>query len=859
VGEQAIGPFRVLRKLGAGGMGEVYLAEDERLGRRVALKCPSDSWLASGEGRARLHREARAAARLNDPRIAAVYDVLDIDGRPFIVMEYVEGEPLSAEIARGPVPLERALQIGTDLAHALAVAHAAGIVHRDLKPANVMVGADGRIKVLDFGLARSVDAPSGALTAPGHVLGTPGYLAPEQLLGRAADARTDIYSLGAILYELLTGHPPATADRARGLAALLDPPSHISSVNPSLPRHVSAIVMRALAPEPGDRYQSTTELAHALEHASHSLGEDRTREVPHVQSRPTAKIAAALLLAAVAATLLLLALPRWWHRNDAPAGANHPTPVVAVLPLTNLSGDPNLEYVGAGMADTMSTKLASIPGISVVSRAEIHEALQRTGDVTKVCRALGVTYAVTGGVQQAANRVQVTINLLSPDGRTIVPGGGRIYEDSLDNMFTLQRRIAEDLSSAMVGTLSPAARAQLARNPTTSVSAMSAYWRGRALMDKPGPAPIDPAIAAFHESIALDPSFALGHAGLGAASWRKYTETRDQVWATRAVSSAERARQLDPDQPEVRLALATVYNGVGRTDDALREAGSALELQPASYGAHRMLGEIRSSRGETEQAVAEFAAAIRIRPDYAAGYRSLGLEQMRAGRYADAAAAFDKMAELQPDSPFPHQLLGNAHLSAGDLDAAMDEYSAAQARGGSFATYSSLGYVNYLRGRFDDAVRSYQQAIERRPKSATTHWNLGDAYRRVGKKSEARKAYGEAVKLFDADLQVNPTDANATATRATCLARLGRGPEALAEASRAAQLAPGDQDVQYQRALVLTILGRTEPAIDALELAVKSGYSVPLLRLDEDLAPLRQSPRFQTLVARKGAASGRTT
>jgi serine/threonine-protein kinase len=411
----------------------------------------------------------------------------------------------------------------------------------------------------------------------------------------------------------------------------------------------------------------------------------------------------------------------------------------------------------------------------------------------------------------------------------------------------------------MVGTLSPADRAQLARNPTTSVSAMSAYWRGRALMDKPGPDPIDPALAAFQESVALDPSFALGYAGLGNAGWRKYTHTRDPAWAKKAVNWAERARKLDPDQPEVRLALATVYNGVGQTDDALREASSALELQPASYEAHRLLGEIRSSRGETDQAIAEFAAAIRIRPDYAAGYRSLGVEQMHGGRYSDAAAAFEKMAELQPESPFPHQLLGNAHLYAGDLDAAVDDYSAAVARGGSFATYSSLGFVHYLKGRFDEAVRSYQQAIDRRPNSATTHWNLGDAYRRLGKDKEARAAYADALKLFDADLQVNPTDANAIATRATCLARLGRTREALRDAARAARLAPGDQDVQYQHALVLTIGGRTEEAVTALEAAVKSGYSVPLLRLDEDIAPLRRSPRFEALIARRGAASGRTT
>jgi tetratricopeptide (TPR) repeat protein len=847
----------VLRKLGAGGMGEVYLAEDERLGRRVALKCPSDDWLQSPDARERLHREARAAARLNDPRIASVYDVLDVGGRPYIVLEHVEGETLSQVLARGPLPVERAIAVGIEIAEALQTAHAAGVIHRDLKPGNVMLTSDGRVKILDFGLAKTIDAPGGAVTATGQVIGTPGYIAPELLLGRPADPRTDVYSVGALLYELLTGRVAVHDHASHGLAALLEPVPDIRSVSPSIPSAVGDVVMRALAKEPQQRIQSAEELAHALVHARAAIGDLPTAGPPPlVRTDPRRRwLAVAIILALVAAAGVPFA--RWWRdRVETPVSAH--TPVVAVLPFTDLTGDPKLQYVGAGMAETIGTKLAGLAGLSVVSRAEVHEALQRNTDETKVCRALGVTYAVTGGIQHAGGRIQVTIQILSPDGRKIIPGGGSIYEDTADNLFGLQRRIAEDVSGYVGRALSAADREQLNRPVAENVQALSAYWRGRALMDTQGPEPIDPAIAAFRESVTADSRFALGYAGLGGAYWRKYDQTRETEWASKAVDAAEKARQLDQNQAEVRIALATVYKGLGRADDAIAELTRALELQPASYDVHRLLGDIHAARGDIERAAADYGAAIRTRPDYAGGYRSLGVMYMNAGKYTEAAREFQRMIELLPESPFGHQLLGNVHVQTGDLDSAVGDYQAAIKYGGSPATYSTLGTVQYLQGRFSDAASSYQQAIKLRPKSGTTHWNLGEAYRRLGRAKEARAEYATAVALFDADLGVNPKDALAMAKRASCLAGLGRLPEAIGAAERADLLAPRNPEVQYHRARVLMLDRQTDAAIDALSKAVASGYSVTLISRDGDLAPLRRSKRFETLVAAGDGASRRS-
>jgi len=851
--EERLSKYELIRLLGSGAMGDVYLARDTALHRLVAIKFVSSGQLPDPSANARLLREARAAAALDHPGICAIYEVhVDSLGRTCIVMQYVEGETLAQRLAQGPMDPAAALELGAAVADALAVAHARGIVHRDLKPQNIMVMPDGRPRLLDFGIAQVEISPEAAAAiathtssaewSPGALVGTPAYMSPEQVLRKPIDGRSDLFSLGAVLFECLTARPAFQADNlveTWARVVYMNPPPP-SSLNPAVPRAVDASVARLLAKDVSARVATAREAAQALH--------DVRASAFHALRRRTYM---GLAAAATVAILGVGGLFAWRALHSPSAAGTKAVPavsVIGVLPLTNLSADPSLDYVGAGLADTITTMLSSIEGLSVVSRAEVHDALQRNPETSRLCRALGLTYAVTGGDQQSAGRFHITVNVLTGDGRTIVAGGGRIYDEAIENLFELERRIAEDLSTQIIGRLSTTQRARLGRSPTESVQAMSAYWRGRALMEKPGPEPIDPAIAAFSEATTLDSGFALGYAGLGTAYWRKYLQTRESLWAGKATETTEHARQLDPDRPEVRLAMATVYNGVGRTEEAAQEAQSVLQLQPASYDAHHLISDIRAARGEIDQAIAASMAALRIRPDYPQAYRSLGILQLRAGRYDAAADTFRKMTTLQPDSPFPFQLLGNAHAASGDLASAERDYSEALSRGGSFATHSSLGFVYYMQGRFDNARDQFLKAIELRPKSATTHWNIGDAYRHLGRQGDADKAYRDAIALFDEDIRVNSRDAESIATRATCHARLRQIAEARADSMRAARIAPADQDVLYQRALVATIAGDRGEAIAMLRQAVAAGYSVALLQLDPDLSSLREEPEFQSLV-----------
>ena len=852
---QSVGPFRVMQKLGAGGMGEVYLAEDTRLGRKVALKSPSASWLKDPEGRLRLQREARAAARLNNPRIAAVYDVLDLEDRPYIVMEYVEGETLASCLRRGPLTVERALEVGTELADALIAAHEGGVIHRDLKPGNIVLTSSGAIKVLDFGLAKTAHADEDSrsdLTHPGQLLGTPGYVAPEQLLGNQADARSDIYSAGAVLYQMLSGRPPfeQTDSMGRALAALMEGPRPLQQLDPSIPASVCAVVERAMAREPADRYQTAAELRAALEGSASALHDSPTHLVG-VAAPPRRRIPE--LVQVVAAVVLLLAvagipISRWWKARETASVARTSTPVVAVLPFENLSGDPGLQYMGAGMAETVSTRLASVTTLSVIPRSQIREALDGTASrADRISKALGASYLVTGAIQKTGSLLQVTVSLLMPDGRT-VPGSGEVFEEEAANVFALQRRIAESLSGRILGTLSDVQRQRLARAPTSSVDALSSYWRGRALLDKPSAAgALDEAIASFREATSRDPKFGLAYAGLADALWLKYGRTKNPEDAKIALAAVEEARRIAPEEPQVRLSLARSYQSTGRFDDSVRELTQLLAAQPNNDDAHRLLGDLYARQGRDADAVGEYQRAIGIRPEYWRNRASLGGFYYGRGRFADAVTEFERVAALQPDNALSYSNLGAAHHSAGDLTRAAENYRRAIAIAPTASAYSNLGAAYHLQRQYDEAIAAYGDAIRLSPHNPLYQRNLGDTYVRKGDHQRASAAYQQAIVLARESLSVNPGDVSALSLLALCQAKLSQFGEARATIAGALRRAPDDSQVLHRAAAIEARAGNRAAALDYCQRAIARGASRLMIRDDDDFETLRNDPAFVRL------------
>jgi serine/threonine-protein kinase len=823
-------------------MGAVYLAHDLRLNRQVALKLFSGDAAQMHYARHDLFNEARAAAALNHPHIASVYDVLDVDGQVAIVFEYVEGETLAERLRRGPVAVDGAVAIARQLADALASAHAQGIVHRDLKPANIVVRRGGVVKVLDFGVARmtpqGVSPAHVARTTASRFIGTIGYASPEQCLGQSVDARSDIYSLGVVLFEMITGRRLFTSDEAPAVvqAMLSGPAPRVRSVVRDVPVEIDELVSSMLAIRAVDRPATAADVRDRLrERAALASGSRRAAKMPR-----GAWAAVAALLVAVSAGIAALLWPGSAPQIDAKP------PVVAVLPLTNASGDPANAYVAVGVADSLVTRLAAIPAVTVLSRSAVSTAASGERNISALASELDANFLIDGSVQQVGDTLRISLNLIREDASV---AWADTVEGSFRSVFDLQARLASMLAQALAVQLSAADRASLVQQPTTNSEALAAYWRGRAFLERRDiRGNVDAARRAFNEAVQHDPSYADAHAALGEAQWVLYQEQRDPALAKAAIDAGHTALRLDPRSAQVRYVLAVTLAGTGRLDEAADELQRALALRANFDDARSELGAVLARQGKLEEAVAEMRKAIALRPNFWGHYSTLGVHYFRAAKYEEAAAAFARVIELQPDNFIGYQQLGSALQVLGRDREALENYEVATQIRPSATAFSNIGTLHYRAGDYGKALAAYRESAKLRPNNAITQRNLGDTFARLGRTSEAGAAYREAARLAERDLAVNPKDAGILAAAAVYAAKAGDVGRARQRLAQALASAPADVQVLYRSAVVHALLNEQTPALDALEAAVKAGYSKTEIRQEEDFASLRRSARFQALV-----------
>jgi TolB-like protein len=491
-----------------------------------------------------------------------------------------------------------------------------GVIHRDLKPANVMVTReehgdrpDRRVKatVLDFGLAQT----SGVAADGTQLSGTAGYLAPEAALGRPPDARSDIYSLGVILFEMVTGERPFPGQdlRAVAAAALRERARLVTDLDPRLPPALAQVIARALAAAPEQRFASAADLAEALRGVD-ATAATPTSAIPH---RPPAGgrfrywISAAALLVTLSAVGIGV-IPK-------PPTVKATSAVVAVLPLLNATADPAVDDLGAGIADVLISTLAQVPGVTMVSRDATLAHGSRREPVESVARALGADLVVDGVVRKSGNTARVTLSLLRPGSKLIA--WSRTYDAAFEDMFTLQNEAASALSEALQVTLTPEQRRRIERPLTTSSAALAEYVQGRSFFERRDLAGnIDHSIALLQSAIAKDPRFARAHATLGQAYWARYRESHDDGWADKALLETTEALRLDPEDAAAHHALAVVLEGRGRTTEAVEELRKAISLQPGNDEAHNQLGQMLCAQGRREEGVAELRRAVTLRPNY---------------------------------------------------------------------------------------------------------------------------------------------------------------------------------------------------------------------------------------------------
>ena len=796
--ETQLGRYRIISLIGAGGMGEVYLAQDIALQRKVALKVLPLDVAANQDRMRRFKQEATSAASLNHPNIAHIYEIGEAEGFQFIAMEYVQGQTLREKIHHEDEELSKLLRVLQHVAEGLAKAHAAGIVHRDLKPDNIMVSSDGHAKILDFGLAKLVELQSSTSSVsseeptilqphstPGLVLGTMGYMSPEQAQGktREIDHRSDIFSFGCILFEAITRHKAfAGSDTIETLNKIIrEPAPPIAGFNAAAPADLQRIVRRCLAKDPDERYQNIKDVAIELKEirnelkdsvagvasssataSSGSFASEEAKTLWHPENTVARSVTTDAgaetsptnasgdkvtitgvvtrrqgLLAAAAVLLVVLAAFGAWsyfHARTTEVAIES----IAVMPFVNQNQKAGDEWISDGLTESIINNLTQLPNLKVIARSSVFRYKGKEVDPFVVGRELGVRAVLTGRLMQIDDRMLISTELV--DVRENKQLWGEKYERKLSDMLSVKREIAREITNNLRPTLSGVARSLADKQHTTNAEAYQLYLKGRFYWNKRTPPDFQKAIGFFQQAIDQDPSYALAYTGLADsyALLTAYTAEQSDVVMPKAKAAALKALELDDRLAEAHASLgqiAAYYDYDFPT--AEREYRRALELNPNYAPAHQWLAEHLSSMKRFDESLAEIQRALELDPLSLIINRIYADILVDARRFDEAIAQFHKTIELDPNFATAHFFLGRAYEAQGLYDKAVGEYSKSAALTGfppdqlakmneAFATAGWRGFVQ--------AVLDY--SLNDR-KNKTPPFVMAGYYTRLGQKEEA--------------------------------------------------------------------------------------------------------------------------
>ncbi len=775
-------------------MGEVYKARDTRLNRIVAIKVLTATALNRPEARARFQREALAIAAINHPHICTLHDIGHENGVDFIVMEYVEGETLAWRISRGSIPVAEAILYARDIARAVDAAHRRGVIHRDLKPSNIMLTKTGA-KLLDFGLAklRQVeDTPPGQesptktadLSHDGGVIGTLRYMAPEVLKGGEADARSDVFSFGAVLYEMLTGEPPFKGTgNARIVAAILtEEPRPVLDLRAEVPPALDWITRTCLAKDPDDRWQDAREVVRQLSLLEQGQASPVTPTPLAPRAQPKRSRVPAWAIAAAAA-LAVAAVPSMWRQSApalvAPAATGGAAPHVVVLPcrpIGDVSAADRAQCDGlAATLTAMLGQLTTTQTLQVTPASEVHR--RGITSVDDARRQLGATLALEGSLMRAGSDLRVTYALVDTstrrqlDGVTLTAG--------VSDPFGVQDRLVRWATGALQVTVDAAERANVSLRTTQSPDAYAFTLQGRGyLLDYQRAGAIDIAIGLFKRALQSDPRYATAHAGLGEAYWLKYEATKDPRLVEEARSACRQALNLDPKLAAAYVCAGTIESGTGEFEQAIALFERALQIEPASDDAYRLLARAQETLGRGDAALATYTQAVQLRPHYWATHVWLAAFHRSRANYTDAAREYERAVALTPDNAPVRGILAGMYMFLGRYDDALRECRQSLALAPSYITYVTLGMTQYRMRKFDDAVAALEHASALLEDFRTVG-NLARANYWAGRRDRARELFEDAIRLGERELGVNPRSDEVHVALADYYARVGRRDEAL--------------------------------------------------------------------------------
>jgi serine/threonine protein kinase/TolB-like protein/Flp pilus assembly protein TadD len=768
---RTISHYRVLGKLGGGGMGVVYKAEDARLGRSVALKFLPDDMVQDSQALERFKREARAASALNHPNICTIHDIDEFEGRPFIVMEFLDGETLKQRIAKaltsspspprrgwtagsaagppgGPIRIDELLELGIQIGGALDAAHAKGIIHRDVKPANIFVTAHGQVKLLDFGLAKLAllaevatetlagqDLPTattatprgGDLTRTGVLMGTLLYMSPEQVRGEPLDVHTDLFSFGAVLYEMATGRPAFSAETAEQIrdAILSQEPTSARKLNPRVPAGLQRIITKALRKKPQERYQRASEMRAELSHVRGQIGARWRRRVA---------------LAALGLVLLLVVGLGWRLRSLPPGPRPGQIQSLAVLPLANLSHDPQQEYFADGMTDELITDLAKIDVLRVISRTSVMHYKGSKKTLPEIARELNVDAVVEGTVERSVDRVRIRAQLIhAADDRHL---WAESYERDVRDVLALQDEVARTIANEIKVKLTPHEQAQLTSARPVNPQVHELYLKGRYYWNKRTPEALKKSLEYFQQAIDKDPSYALGYAGMADAyamlGSGEYGILPPKEAFPKAEAAAMKALELDNVLAEPHATLGYSKDFDWDWQGAEREFQQAINLNPGYTTAHHWYAIHLTGLGRNTEAIAEIRKAESLDPLSIIISADAAWVFYFARRYEQEGEQARKTLEMDPNFAIAHMYLSYSYLHmAKDKEAVAEMKKAVDLSGGSLPMVGNLAYIYALAGRRYEAIKILSDLRTRSKREFVSPDVFAQIYTGLGNKDQA--------------------------------------------------------------------------------------------------------------------------
>ncbi len=843
------GRYLIREFVGAGAMGQVYRATDTRLRRDVALKRMSPGLRDDPEYRRRFAQEAERACQLSDPNIAAVYDFFEEGGDLCIVLEFIEGKTLRS-VVPPRLDLARFLPIAEQCAEALSGAHEKNIIHCDLKPENIMITPKGRVKILDFGVAKQLRGQAGSSYLqenPSWLGGTPAYAAPEVLLQRAVSPKTDIYSLGVVFYECLTGRNPYLGGTALEVCdrVLHLVPGPLRESVPDLPERLSRVVGRMLAKAPEERYAEASGVLEEIRGIAQSLQQEAQRR--GLRRRVLGRIG----IATGAAALLIatgIAVPATRGPILRSLHVIPPLPEqmqLAVLPFSSTGANAVQTTRASGILETLRSRLDALgqtdSGLEVVGAKELVDAgVSNAGDARD---RVGANLVLAGRIQTKGRSQKLYFEVLDAgSGRVLrrfaVPLAGEEVGISFAEIF---RRVTGMLEVR----LTPATAALVSGEGASGPRAQDLCIQGRGyLRDYDDPKNVDLALLVFENALAADPDYAPAHAGMGEAQWRKFQASRDPAWLAKARASCERALALDPKLADGHVGLGIVHAGLGEYEAATAEFLHAIELAPTSDEAYRGLAAAQQELGRTAEAEGAFRRAIALHPDYWAGYSWLGSFYARQGRNEEAAGAFRQVVALAPDNARGYSNLGGAYQFLGRFDDARKAYETSIEIRPTVRAYSNLGSLLHSRERYQEAAISYQKAIVMDDRNYLLWGNLATCLKLTpGRREESLRAFREAADRAERQLAVNPRDPSLRSWLADYLAELGKRDQALEHVRVVEESGSLEPSVLVTVAGTYEMLGERDRAAEAIVQAVERGYPADQIRDTPGFRDLFADPR----------------